>query len=343
MNQLPGLRSAISGLALVGVIACHDEASLHASVDPLRVPVGTIPSSPRTIGVGERVTGTITGADGECLFTTEDGGWGGLCQAFEIPLVASGILETIVSWSDAVPLAVFVKTSNGAPLDMKCCNGDQLTVAVPVEDGNRYRLEVVYAGRPRGYPRIAPLSYALTTRLLPPDTSASAILRAILYADATRTQRMPAGRVEIIEGPLAGTAAMFDTISGTYDIRGVPRGYVQVRASADQFRPVTVRVPVGVSVARGIELTRVVPLADVSHSLSGLTWASPSSAHTGVKVEILDGPHAGVFTFSLEDWGIYEFRGLSPGRVRVRASGEGLISQTLEVMVSGATRLDFRW
>ena len=338
MSRPLRLLRAMNSLALLGAAACLDPESPSASTG---LPIPPVISGPRKIAVGENVTDTITGADSECRFTTENGGWGGLCHAFEIPVQTGGILETIVTSEG--PLSVFVKTSEGGQIDMGCCSAAALRLAVPAEEGAHYRLEVAYVGRPPGYPNSVRVPYAMTTRLLAPDTVVSASLRAILYADATRTQRMATGRVEIMDGPFAGTAATFDTVAGTYDIRGVPRGYVQIRASADHFGPVTVRVPIGVSVAQSIVLTRLVPLADDSHSLSGMTWASPNSAYTGVKVEILDGPHAGVFTFSLDDWGMYDFRGLTPGRIRVRASKDGLKPQTLEVMVSGTTRLDFRW
>lgn len=54
-------------------------------------------------------------------------------------------------------------------------------------------------------------------------------------------------------------------------------------------------MPIGVSVAQEIVLTRLVPLVDAIHNLEGVTWASANSAYGGVKVEILDGPHAGVW------------------------------------------------
>jgi hypothetical protein len=116
-----------------------------------------------------------------------------------------------------------------------------------------------------------------------------------------------------------------------------------VRASADRFAAATIRVPVGVSVAQEIVLTRLVPLVGATHRLSGVAWASAKTAYVGVKVEILDGPHAGVFTFTDEFFGMYSFEGLSAGPVHVRASMSGLVPQTLAVNVFGYTKLDFRW
>ena len=147
MNRLRHLRRAVSSLALVAPIACHDAEIPSAAVDPVTPPVSSVPIGPRTISVGDAVIGTITRADSECLFATENGGWGGLCHAFEIPVDASGVLETTLTWSDEVPMSVFVKTSAGSQIDMICCNGSSLSLAVPVEEGGRYRLEVAYAGR----------------------------------------------------------------------------------------------------------------------------------------------------------------------------------------------------
>ena len=352
MNRLQ-LRAAVRVLVMTAALACDDATSLprstqHEVLPPNSPPPnGPSPSNPspsgRTIRVGEDVSGTITGLEPECHFTTEDGGWGGVCDAYEISVESTGTLETSVSWTDLVPLIVFVKTSTGRQIDMTCCSSPQTTIAVPVDSGSSYRLEVAYAGRPPGYPSIAPVKYALTTRLLSPPDTATTSSRMILYADATRTQRMSTGRVEIIEGSYAGTTATFDSVGGTYGFRGLPRSYVQIRASADLFHSVTERVPIGVNVAQSVVLERLVPLVGATHTLAGMTWASANSAYAGVKVEILDGPHAGAFTFSLDDWGSYHFQSLSPGRIRVRASREGLAPQTLEVTVSGTTILHFRW
>ncbi|MGH7469743.1 MAG: Ig-like domain-containing protein [Longimicrobiales bacterium] len=302
------------------------------------------PAGPRPIAVGQTVSGRITGTESECRFMTVDGGWGGVCHQFDMAMPSSGSLETTVRWSAGAPLVVFVKTASGAAqIDLTCCGNSPATLVVPVEAGASYRVEVAYAGRPAGYPRINPVNYTLETRLFPAGDERSATLRAILFADLARTQRLSSGRVEILDGPLAGSAAVFDSITGMYDLGGLPRGFAQIRASADGFNAATIKVPVGVSLAQEVVLGRLVPLVGAIHKLGGMMWASANSAYAGVKVEILDGPHAGVFTFSDENFGMYQFEGLSPGLIHVRASKDGLASQTQAVLVNGFTTLHFRW
>src|SRR5262249_20398953 len=134
--------------------------------------------------------------------------------------------------------------------------------------------------------------------------------------------------------------------SGLYVFPSLPAGYVQVLASADGFSSLTENVPVGTSVPRELVLQRQEPLENATNTLTGLALASgsstgPYSAYIGVKIEILDGPLAGVFTFTDEFFGGYYFSGLPPGEIRVRASAERLQTQTLSVVVAGNSRLDF--
>jgi hypothetical protein len=60
-----------------------------------------------------------------------------------------------------------------------------------------------------------------------------------------------------------------------------------------------------------------------------------------VKLEILDGPLAGIFTFSDPDMGDYLFDRVPPGLIHVQASAPWLQSQTLAVVIQGETSLDF--
>src|SRR5262245_18706770 len=65
------------------------------------------PSPGGVIHVGETVSGTLVNGVGECTFTTVDGGWGGLCQRFEITIPVSGILTATVRWVADAPLTLF--------------------------------------------------------------------------------------------------------------------------------------------------------------------------------------------------------------------------------------------
>ncbi|MGH7459504.1 MAG: hypothetical protein ACREMA_00570 [Longimicrobiales bacterium] len=334
----PACAATLWLVVALSVASCSSDSPTSPGLPP----ADTTLTGPRTIVPGQVVSGTITGAESECRFVTSQGGWGGVCDVFDIAIPSDGNLETTVRWSGNGGLVTFVKTVTGTQIDMACC-GPPLTLQIPVEAATSYRLELAYAGRPPGYPSITPVSYVLETRLLAPGAAGPANLRTILFAEASRTQRLSFGRVELLDGPRAGSVAVFDPVSGTYDLRDLPSGYARIRVSADGFLPATIKVPIGVSVPQEIVLTRLAPLEGAVHSLGGMLWASENSAYGGVKVEILDGPHAGAFTFSDDDFGFYFFQNLTPGLIHVRASREGLATLTQAVTVSGATTLSFRW
>jgi hypothetical protein len=222
-----------------------------------------------------------------------------------------------------------------------------MVARMPVETATTYRIELAYVGRPPGYPQVPPVDYTIETTLATDlDAQSSGPLRVIVFGDESRTQRLSHARLQVLDGPKAGAVARFDVMSGSYVFESLPAGYVQVRATADQFESLTERLPVGARVPRELVLARSVPLTDATNSLTGLALASgspsgPYSAYIGVKIEILDGPLAGVFTFTDEFFGGYGFKGLPDGEVRVRASAERLQTQTLSVVISGHTRLDF--
>ena len=316
-----------------------------APVPPAPIPQ---PAGVRTFQIGELITGTITSTDQECRFTTVEGGWGGLCNAFLITAPASGILNVTVRWPSDPLLALLLKTAAGAQIDLalSCC-GRPIVARMPVEAGATYRIELTYDGRPAEYPQVAPVDYTVETSLtVDPEAQQTGAVSVIVFGDEGRTQRLSRARLEVIDGPKAGTLAQFNETSGFYVFSSLPAGQAAVRASADGFSSLTERVPVGTTVPRELVLQRSDPLPNATSSLSGFAFASSSSggstgAYVGVKIEILDGPLAGVFTFTSEAFGDYYFKDLPPGDVRVRASAEWLQSQTLSTVVSGRSRLDF--
>ena len=342
-------------LCLMSFWACgHDGGG--TPVSPTLQPSATTPAPPappspqpsgsRTIHVGEPASGTITSQDTSCGFTTVDGGWQGLCDAFEITAPDNGVLSVTVRWAGDSSLALFFKTAVGAQIDLACCRPPMVS-RMPVEAGTTYRIEVTYVGRPPGYPQVAPVDYTIDATLATDlDAQSSGSVQAIVFGDRARTQRLSNARLQVLDGRKAGTVASFDPTTGFYVFDNLPAGYVQVLVTADGFASLTERLPVGVSVPRELVLERSAPLPDATNSLTGLALASGSpsgaySAYIGVKVEILDGPLAGVFTFTDEFFGGYSISGLPAGEIHVRASAERLQTQTLGVVISGNTRLDF--
>jgi hypothetical protein len=179
------------------------------------------------------------------------------------------------------------------------------------------------------------VAYTIETSLVTGDSQQRGDFRAIVFGDTTRTQRLAQARVEVLDGPSAGEVARFDEVSGLYELLDLPAGFIHVRESAPGFNPVEEQLPVGTELPREVVLTRTAPLPDGTHELSGMVPVPGSSnsflAH--VKVEILDGPLAGVFTFTDDDGAEYVLRSLPPGMMRVRAS-YGSMSDTVSVDIS---------
>lgn len=115
----------------------------------------------------------------------------------------------------------------------------------------------------------------------------------------------------------------------------LPAGFIHVRTFTPGFNPVEEQLPVGAELPREVVLTRTAPLPDSTHQLSGMVPVPGSSNtfFTHAKVEILDGPLAGVFTFTDDDMGEFFLRSLPPGMMRVRASF-GSMSEIASVDIS---------
>src|SRR3989337_1156983 len=134
------------------------------------------------------------------------------------------------------PLALFLKTSAGDQIDLSCCN-TPVVMQLPVDSGVTYRIELAYVGRPASYPQVPPVDYTLETALLPFEAQSPRALQAIVLGDPTRPQRLSHARLEVLDGPAAGTVARFDEATGLYEFAGLPAGFVLILASADGFTP----------------------------------------------------------------------------------------------------------
>jgi len=329
-------------LLLISLWSCG--GGPRSPAEPSVLPTTPVPgpSGTQVIQLGEPVNGTITSNDPECRFTTSDGGWAGLCDAFDFTAPAAGTLVATARWSADAPLAMFLKTSTGEQIDLFCCNA--LVGRIPVDANTTYRVELAYVGRPAGYPRVPPVDYTLEAALITgSDTQPRGTVHAIVFGDPSRTQRLSRARLEVFEGPSAGTSAQFNDATGVYEFRDLPAGFVQIRASAPEFAPIEVRLPVGANIVRELVLQRTAALPDARHTLGGTTFVAdrPNAAYVGVKIEILDGPLEGIFTFTDEFFAQYFFRDMPPGPIQVRASSAQVHAQTLTVDVSGNTTLNF--
>ena len=340
----------IAHAAALILTAC-DDREIPTAVEPTQqeLPAPPAPpapptsSQPNVLEVGKIVMATISRTDGSCSFWDWQSGWGGLCDSFEISAAKNGRLTATVKWADGTaPLVVFSKSSTGEQIDLVCCNSP-LSMSIPVDSGATYRMEIAYAGRPSGYPAISPVEYTIVAELAAITPEMVGPLSVRVFGDAAHTHHLSQARLEIVDGPSAGKIAPFNEESGLYEFESLLLGMATVRLSAPGFASLTKRLAVGTNMPPEIELRRDVPIPNAMSSLVGVTWEgkSRSSAWTGVKVEILDGPLAGIFTFSDEWFAFYQLSGLPPGGIRVRASAPWLQPQTFSVNVSGETRLDF--
>jgi hypothetical protein len=295
------------------------------------------PPSGQVIRIGEPINGTIT-SDSDCKFAVGDPRFADLCDAFTVTAPENGTLVAAVRATNG-PLALRFRTAAGDVIDTSF--GPPITGRVPVRAGSTLQIDLAYVGRPPGYPSIPPLAYTLELSVETGDIQKRGRLSAIVFGDTTKTQRLPNVRLEALDGPRAGEVARFDKVTGLYELLDLPAGFVRIRASAPGFDAVEEELVIGAQSPREITLPRSIPLVDANRTLSGMVTLRGSSRWFAirVKIEILDGPMAGVFTFTDDDMAMYSLRSLPPGIVHVRASLGDLTTQTLSVDVSAANNV----
>lgn len=338
---LVGLAAAAMLLiCFVGSSGC-DKSSRSSSPTAPSSPVSPTPQPPdpqpsgQTIPLGEPVTGMIT-SQSTCKFGGNDPRSVELCDVFSVTAPENGTLVAAVRLTPDAATVLRFRTAAGEVIDTFCCS--TTTGRVPVQAGSVVQIELEYVGRPSGYPSsVSPVAYTIETTLMTGDSQQRGDVRAIVFGDATRTQRLAQARVEVLDGPAAGQVARFDEASGVYELLDLPAGFIHVRTSAPGFNPVEEQLAVGSQLPREVILQRTVSLTGADHALNGWVGlsSSPSTRLIRVKIEIVDGPVAGVFTLTDDDMGEYILRSLPPGVVQVRASYGGR-TQTLSVDLSGS-------
>ena len=125
--------------------------------------------------------------------------------------------------------------------------------------------------------------------------------------------------------------------------RAFERGIGFDGASLTGFNPVEEQLIVGAQWPRELVLQRTVPLSGADHGLNGIVTpaGSPNTLLTRVKIEVVDGPLAGVFTFTDDDSGTYMLRSLPTGIVQVRASYGGRTQTVTVDLAASMTYLPF--
>jgi hypothetical protein len=146
---------------------------------------------------------------------------------------------------------------------------------------------------------------------------------------------------------LPGTQVSIDGVKlavtnneGNYQITGITRGLHAVSASREGFiQALTSVLMDGVSpeIRHDFVLGRDTGGLIPQYQVAGVTWVSGSeghSAYVGARVEVVDGPQAGLSEES-DEMGFYSLRGLIAGTVRVRASQSGR-SETKTIELGGS-------
>jgi hypothetical protein len=265
-----------------------------------------------------------------------------LCDVFSVTAPENGTLVAAVRLTPGAATVLRFRTAAGEVIDTICCS--TITGRVPVQAGSVVQIELEYVGRPPGYPSTVPtVAYTIETSLVTGDLQQRGDLQVIVFGDKARTQRLPQARVEVLDGPLAGQVARFDQASGVYELLDLPAGFIHVRTSAPGFTPVEEQLIVGAQWPRELVLQRTDPLIGAEHTLYGTVTraGSPNALLIRVKIEVVDGPLAGVFALTDDDSGFYTLSSLPAGVVQVRASYGGR-TQTLSVDLSASmTQLNF--
>jgi len=321
----------------VGSSGCDKSSRSSPNAPSSPLPQTPQPPPPQPSGgiipLGEPVSGTIT-SQSICKFTHNDPRNDDLCDTFSVAAPENGTLVASVRLTPDAATVLRFRTATGEIIDRFCCS--TTTGRVPVQAGSVVQIELAYVGRPPGYPAsVQSVAYTIETSLETGGLQQRGDLRAIVFGDATRTQRLAQARVEVLDGPSAGQVARFDEVSGLYELLDQSSGFLHVRTSAPGFNSIEEQLIVGTELPREVVLTRTAALPDSTHQLSGMVPVpgSSNSFLTHVKVEILDGPLAGLFTFTDDDMGEFLLRSLPPGMMRVRAS-YGFMSETVSVDIS---------
>ena len=335
--------TAMLVICFVGSSGCDKSSRSAPSAPSSPLPQTPQPPAPQpsgeTIRLGEPVSGTIT-PQSTCKFGRNDPKNDDLCQTFSVTAPENGTLVAAVRLTPDAATVLRFRTAAGEVIDTICCS--TTTGRVPMQAGSVVQIELAYVGRPSGYPSsVSPVAYTIETSLVTGDLQPRGDLQVIVFGDATRTQRLPQARVEVLDGPSAGQVAR--EASGVYQVLDLPAGFIHVRASAPGFNPVEEQLMVGTQWPRELVLQRTDPLIGAEHTLYGSVGlsSSPSTRLIRVRIEIVDGPLAGVFTLTDDDMGEYGLSSLPAGVVQVRASYGGR-TQTLSVdLAAKMTYLNF--
>jgi hypothetical protein len=97
-------------------------------------------------GGQQSFTATVSGRESfVCTYVQEDGNWEGPCRRFTLVNPRSGTLVATVSWDDRHPLALSIRTLDGAAKGIRCCRSPE-TLELDVAAGSTLDMQVTLLG-----------------------------------------------------------------------------------------------------------------------------------------------------------------------------------------------------
>lgn len=172
--------------------------------------------------------------------------------------------------------------------------------------------------------------------LIPPSSGTYALYGTIYEAGALSSP-LGQARIEIRDAASAGGSAISDA-NGRFRVEGLSLGFYTIEISLDGFVTLQNTMTLGGAVheaRRDFELSRQ-GVDRATYEVFGMVWVKGGegrSAYVDAKVEVLDGPEAGLTAMS-DEMGMYSLKGVRPGTLQIRASRGGA-SETKTVTLAG--------
>jgi hypothetical protein len=137
--------SALAGLLVAIVVAagCGRSDSSRAS-GSAHAQTGT--EGVRLVAIGEVVRASVAGDEPLiCAHEREQSRSEGPCRRFRLPIPDAGLLRIQLTWDDALPLGLELRTVEGAEVNAMCCRSP-MDLTASIGAGGVYDIEVILLG-----------------------------------------------------------------------------------------------------------------------------------------------------------------------------------------------------
>jgi hypothetical protein len=173
--------------------------------------------------------------------------------------------------------------------------------------------------------------------LIPPSSGTYALYGTISVFAAGGFEPLAYARIHVLDAAGVGGFAFSDE-NGRYRVAGLSPGVYTIDIALEGFVPLQNTMTLGGAVheaRRDFELSRQ-GVDRATYEVFGMVWVKGGegrSAYVDAKVEVLDGPEAGLTAMS-DEMGMYSLKGVRPGTLQIRAS-RGAASETKTVTLAG--------